>query len=30
MVPIDLQALLDRRTDPVLSADDVLIVMSSS
>jgi polysaccharide export outer membrane protein len=24
MVPVDLQAVLDRRTDPILSADDIL------
>jgi hypothetical protein len=30
MVPIDLQAILDRRTDSILSADDTLIVLSSA
>ena len=30
MVPIDLQAVLDRRTDPMLSADDTLIVLGSA
>ena len=30
MVPIDLQAVLDRRTDPMLSPDDILIVLGSA
>ena len=30
MVPIDLQAVLDRRTDSILSADDTLIVLGSA
>ena len=30
MVPIDLQAVLDRRTDSMLSADDTLIVLGSA
>jgi protein involved in polysaccharide export with SLBB domain len=30
MVPVDLQAVLDRRTDSILSADDTLIVLGSA
>ena len=30
MVPIDLQGVIDGRTDPMLSADDILIVLGSN